>query len=138
MKMPAYGAGPAISRPGDLWVLGQHRLLCGDARDPGAYADLLGGAKAEFVFTDTPYNVPIDGHVCGLGRIRHADFAMGCGEMSAAKFTYFLEAIFRNMAANTVDGSIHQICMDWRHMAEMLAAGNAVTMNSRTFASGIR
>ena len=78
------------------------------------------------MFTDPPYNVPIDGHVCGLGRIRHADFAMGCGEMSEAEFTGFLEAVFRQLAANTVDGSIHQICMDWRHMPEMLAAGNAV------------
>jgi DNA modification methylase len=87
---------------------------------------LLDHAKAEFVFTDPPYNVPIDGHVCGLGRIRHADFAMGCGEMSEAEFKSFLEAVFRQLAANTTDGSIHQICMDWRHMREMLAAGGAV------------
>ena len=82
--------------------------------------------KAEFVFTDPPYNVPIDGHVCGLGRIRHVDFAMGCGEMSEAQFKGFLELVFRLLVDNTVDGSIHQICMDWRHMPEMLAAGHAV------------
>ena len=110
---------------GDLWELGPHRLLCADARDPASYEQLLKNAKAEFVFTDPPYNVPIDGHVCGLGRIRHADFAMGCGEMSEAEFTAFLEGVFRQLAANTVDGSIHQICMDWRHMNEMLAAGKA-------------
>jgi len=75
---------------------------------------------------DPPYNVPIDGHVCGLGRIRHANFAMGCGEMSEAEFTAFLEAIFRLLADNTLEGSIHGICIDWRHMPEMLAAGNAV------------
>jgi DNA modification methylase len=86
---------------------------------------LLGSAKAEFVFTDPPYNVPIDGHVCGLGRIRHADFAMGCGEMSEAEFKDFLAAVFHLLAENTVDGSIHQICMDWRHIPEMLAAGKA-------------
>jgi DNA modification methylase len=86
----------------------------------------MDGAKAEFVFTDPPYNVPIDGHVCGLGRIRHANFAMGCGEMSASEFTGFLAAVFRQLAEHTVDGSIHQICMDWRHMSEMLAAGNSV------------
>jgi ParB-like nuclease family protein len=123
---PQYGAGPPVTRPGDLWVLGQHRLLCGDARDNAAYVALLEGAKAEFVFTDPPYNVPIDGHVCGLGRIRHGDFAMGCGEMSAAEFTVFLESVFRLQAANSVNGSIHQVCMDWRHMAEMLAAGRNV------------
>jgi DNA modification methylase len=125
-ERPEYGAGSPTSRPGDLWMLGHHRLLCGDARDPGAYADLLGGSKAEFVFTDPPYNVPIDGHVCGLGRIRHGNFAMGCGEMSEAEFGDFLEAVFTQLATNTVDGSIHQICMDWRHMPEMLAAGRSV------------
>jgi DNA modification methylase len=125
-ETPAYKAGPAVTRPGDLWELGPHRLLCADARDPKAYVRLLGSAKAEFVFTDPPYNVPIDGHVCGLGRIRHADFAMGCGEMSEAEFKSFLEAVFALMADNTVDGAIHQVCMDWRHIPEMLAAGNAV------------
>ena len=122
-ETPAYSAGPVVTRLGDLWELGPHRLLCADARDPASYEQLLKNAKAEFVFTDPPYNVPIDGHVCGLGRIRHADFAMGCGEMSEAEFTAFLEVVFRQLAANTVDGSIHQICTDWRHMPEMLAAG---------------
>jgi DNA modification methylase len=125
-EIPPYPAGPTISRPGDQWELGQHRLLCGDARDAAAYAELLSDAKAEFVFTDPPFNLPIDGHVCGLGRIRHGNFAMGCGEMSQAQFTCFLETAFKQLAQNTVAGSIHQICIDWRHMGEMLAAGNAV------------
>lgn len=125
-ETPTYKAGPAVTRPDDLWELGPHRLLCADARHPQSYVQLLDQAKAEFVFTDPPYNVPIDGHVCGLGRIRHADFAMGCGEMSEAEFKGFLEAVFRQLAANTIDGSIHQICMDWRHIPEMLAAGTAV------------
>jgi hypothetical protein len=115
--------GHAVSQPGDLWLLGPHRLMCGDARRPAAYATVLDGQKAHFVFTDPPYNVPIDGHVGGLGRIRHGNFAMGCGEMTEAQFTEFLAAVMRCMAANSVDGSIHQICMDWRHMSEMLAAG---------------
>ena len=125
-EVPQYVADSTISRVGDLWELGQHRLLCGDARNKTAYDALLGGEKAEFVFTDPPYNVPIDGHVCGLGRIRHGDFAMACGEMSETEFTAFLESVFRLLAANSVDGSIHQICMDWRHMAEMLAAGRKI------------
>jgi DNA modification methylase len=125
-KIPAYAGGPAVSRPGDLWELGPHRLLCADARDQAAYGRLLGEHKAEYVFTDPPYNVRIDGHVCGLGRIRHANFAMGCGEMSSDQFASFLEGVFRQLAAFTVDGSIHQVCMDWRHMLEMLSAGNAV------------
>jgi DNA modification methylase len=124
--VPTYAAGPAVSRLGDLWQLGRHRLHCGDARDAAAFDVLMDGAKAEFVFTDPPYNVPIDGHVCGLGRIRHRDFAMGCGEMSEVEFTAFLEAVLGHAVANSVDGSIHQVCMDWRHMFEMLAAGRKV------------
>ena len=124
--VPPYAAGAAVSRLGDLWLLGQHRLLCGDAREQTAYEALLDGAKAQFVFTDPPYNVEIDGHVCGLGRIRHGNFAMGCGEMSEAEFTTFLATVFERLAANSTDGSIHQICMDWRHLAEMSAAGRKV------------
>lgn len=116
--------GPTVTRPGDLWVLGGHRLLCADAREKSSYDTLLKGERAEFVFTDPPYNVPIDGHVCGLGRIRHRDFAMGCGEMSREAFTRFLANVFGHLVANTKDGAIHQICMDWRHMGEMLEAGS--------------
>jgi DNA modification methylase len=121
--VPQYPCGPAVTQPGDLWLLGNHWLLCADARDQIAYESLLEGAKAQFVFTDPPYNVAIDGNVCGLGRIRHRDFAMGSGEMSEAEFTTFLQSVFDRLVENTVDGSIHQICIDWRHMWEMLAAG---------------
>jgi DNA modification methylase len=123
---PEMPAGPAVSHAGDLWLLGNHRLLCGDARLADDYAKVLERAKAQFIFTDPPYNVPIDGHVCGLGRIRHRDFAMACGEMSEEAFTGFLTTVFRNLAAHSFDGSIHQICMDWRHVAEITAAGRAV------------
>lgn len=116
----------AVSQRGDLWVLGPHRLYCGDARDQAAYDTLLAGDKAEFVFTDPPYNVKIEGHVCGLGGIHHREFAMASGEMSEGEFTAFLESVFQRLACNSVDGSIHDICMDWRHMGEMLAAGHEV------------
>ena len=125
-QAPAASPGLAVSRLGDLWQLGPHRLLCGDARDKAAYDQLLAGVKAEFVFTDPPYNVAIDGHVCGLGRVRHRDFAMGCGEMSEAEFAAFLKTVFALLAENTINGSIHQVCMDWRHMREMLGAGYQV------------
>jgi DNA modification methylase len=121
--VPQHSSGPAVTQTGELWLLGHHRLLCADARDGAAYDRLLEGAKAEFVFTDPPYNVAIDGNVCGLGRIRHREFAMGCGEMSEVEFTTFLKTVFDRLAEHTIDGSIHQICMDWRHMWEMLAAG---------------
>jgi DNA modification methylase len=124
--VPEPSLDPAVSQTGDLWLLGSHRLLCGDARDQAAYDHLLAGSKGEFVFTDPPYNVAIDGHVCGLGRIHHRDFAMGCGEMSEAEFTAFLKTVFALLAENSIDGSIHQICMDWRHSWEMLEAGRTV------------
>jgi len=124
--VPEPSLSPAVSQTGDLWLLGSHHLLCGDARDQAAYDQLLAGAKAEFVFTDPPYNVAIDGHVCGLGRIHHREFAMGCGEMSEAQFTAFLKTVFALLADNSMDGSIHQICMDWRHSWEMLEAGRTV------------
>jgi DNA modification methylase len=124
--VPQYPSGPVVTQAGDLWVLGNHRLLCADAREEAAYDRLLEGAKAAFVFTDPPYNVAIDGNVCGLGRTRHREFAMGSGEMSEAEFATFLQTVFGRLAEHTVDGSIHQVCMDWRHMWEMLAAGRAV------------
>jgi DNA modification methylase len=123
--IPAPPSRPT-SHPGDLWVLGAHRLLCADARANHSYEAVLSGAKAEFVFTDPPYNVPIAGNVSGLGQVRHRDFAMGCGEMSPEAFTQFLATVFTNLRNNTTDGSIHQICMDWRHLAEMMAAGKQV------------
>jgi DNA modification methylase len=123
--VPEPSPGP-VSQTGDLWLLGSHHLLCGDARDQAAYDQLLAGAKAEFVFTDPPYNVAIDGHVCGLGRIHHREFAMGRGEMSETEFTAFLKTVFALLADNSIDGSIHQVCMDWRHLWEMLEAGRTV------------
>src|SRR6185312_1989762 len=121
-----YDAENVVCQPGDVWVLGRHRLICADARNPNTYQQLLGKERAEFIFTDPPFNLPIDGHVCGLGRIRHREFAMGCGEMTSAQFTEFLQHSFACMASFSVPGSIHQICIDWRHLSEMLAAGNAV------------
>jgi DNA modification methylase len=111
---------------GDVWVLGRHRLICGDARQPADYARLLGEEKVDLVFTDPPYNVPIDGHVCGSGRIRHREFAMGVGEMSQDAFTSFLADALKPMAASCHDGAIAFVCMDWRHMTELLNAGAQV------------
>ena len=115
--------GIAISSLGDLWSLGRHRLLCGDARDDRAYEALLGADRVDLMFTDPPYNVPIDGHVCGLGKVRHREFAMASGEMSQATFTQFLTDALAPAAAVCRDGAIAFVCMDWRHMGELLAAG---------------
>jgi DNA modification methylase len=124
--IPERVPGPTVSRIGDLWVLGTHRLLCGDARDNRSYELLLNSGKAELVFADPPYNVPINGHVCGLGAIQHREFAMASGEMSPQAFTDFLKSTFACLIAHTTDGAIHYVCMDWRHIGEMMAAGNAV------------
>lgn len=125
-EVPAPEPGPAVTRLSDVWLLGQHRLICGDARDPATYAALMGSDRARAVFTDPPYNVKIDGHVCGSGTVKHREFAMASGEMDAAAFTAFLEASLGAMAAVSVDGAIHFTCMDWRHMAELQAAGSKI------------
>ncbi len=117
---------PRRVRPGDVWQLGRHRLVCGDALDPAVVATLMAGEQARMVFSDPPYNVRIDGHVGGSGKIKHREFAMAAGEMSVREFTDFLARGLRNMADHSVDGAIHFLCMDWRHMGEMLAAGQGV------------
>jgi DNA modification methylase len=123
-ELPALGEGPPVSRLGDLWILGNHRVYCGDSRDPKSFEALLESEKAQMVFTDPPYNVPIEGNVSGLGKVKHREYAMASGEMSSADFTRFLAAIFGDLATFSVDGSIHFVCMDWRHAAEILAAGS--------------
>lgn len=114
---------PNRVNPGDVWQLGAHRLACGDALDPVVMDVLMQGEQARMVFTDPPYNVKIDGHVGGSGKIKHREFAMASGEMTVPEFTGFLTQALHNLANSSVDGSIHYVCMDWRHMGEMLAAG---------------
>ena len=123
-KLPA--KAPRRCNLGDLWQLGAHRLICGSALEQATFAILMGNEQSAMVFTDPPYNVPIDGHVGNSGQIKHREFVMASGEMSVGEFTEFLKAAFTNMARFSVEGSIHYVCMDWRHMAEMLEAGQAV------------
>lgn len=120
---PLNRAEPAVSRVGDLWRIGDHTVLCGDSTDKAAYRTVMGNETAGLVFTDPPYNVPVAGHVSGLGQVAHAEFAMASGEMTEAEFTTFLQTVFRNLAAFSGNGSLHYICMDWRHMWEVMAAG---------------
>ncbi len=113
-------------KAGDVWQLGVHRLICGDALDAEIVTEVMAGETARMVFSDPPYNVPIDGHVGNSGKVQHREFAMASGEMTVSEFTNFLETAFRNMANCSMDGAIHFLCMDWRHMGEMLAAGEQV------------
>lgn len=116
-----------VSVMSDLWQLGPHRILCGDALKSESYALVLGHDKAQLVFTDPPYNVKIDGHVCGNGSVKHAEFAMASGEMSKEQFTNFLSTVISQLINHTTNGSLHYLCMDWRHMEELLTAGNQYT-----------
>jgi DNA modification methylase len=118
--------GPAVSVMGDVWVLGRHKLICGDARSSDDYVGLLGDERVDMVFTDPPYNVAIDGNVCGLGSVKHREFAFASGEMSQNEFTLFLEQSLGAMASVMRDGTIAFVCMDWRHMGELLTAGRSV------------
>jgi hypothetical protein len=125
--LPAEPSEPPITRVGDLWLLGHHRVYCGSALEDDAYAALMRGDKAAAVFTDPPYNVAIQGNVSGLGAVHHREFVMGSGEMSEAEYTAFLHRAFSACRRSTRDGSLHFICIDWRHMREILSAGRHVS-----------
>lgn len=118
--------GPSVSQTEDLWLLGRHRILCGSSLVSSTYERLLDGRKANVIFTDPPYNVPVDGHVCGNGAIKHAEFAMASGEMSKTEFTEFLASSFRLLEQHSKPGSVHFVCMDWRSLKEIVSAGERV------------
>jgi DNA modification methylase len=113
---------PPVTKPGDRWLLGEHQVDCADALAPESYDRLLGDEKAQMIFTDPPWNIPIEGNVSGLGAVKHQNFAMGCGEMTGAQFTQFLRTSLGHAANHSTDGSIHYVCMHWSKMAELLAA----------------
>lgn len=115
-----------ITQLGDIWQLGEHRVYCGSALETTSYKILLGAKKAQLVFADPPYNVPIQGHVSGLGKVKHREFAMATGEMDASSFIHFLRTFMQQVTKVSKDGSIHYICMDWRHLPEILAAAEGV------------
>ena len=115
-----------VSQLGDLWLLGKHRVLCGNALEPSSFKDLMAGRKADMVFTDPPYNLPIEGHVGGLGQFHHRDFAMASGEMSESEFTDFLAKFLALASANSKEGALAYVFMDWRHVGELLTAGKSV------------
>lgn len=111
-----------VTQTGDLWTLGTHRIICGDARDPAAYTRLMDGKPAQMVFTDPPWNVPIEGNVGGLGSIKHEDFAMASGEMTEPQFIEFLSTVIALLVQHSANGSIHFIAIDWRHVYELMTA----------------
>jgi DNA modification methylase len=118
-----FETGPAVSRNGDLWSLGKHRLICGNSLQESTFTTLMGPRRANVVVTDPPYNVKIDGNVCGKGSIHHREFAMASGEMTEEEFITFLTTSLRLLARFSTAGSVHFIFMDWRHMAALQEAG---------------
>jgi DNA modification methylase len=117
--------GPALTKRGDIWLLGNHRLICGDALEESTYSALMKDTKADVVFSDPPYNLVING-IVGRGAIHHREFAMASGEMSESEFFDFLCRALALLEGHSRDGSVHFICMDWRHAAEVLLAGKRV------------
>jgi DNA methylase/ParB-like nuclease domain len=117
--------GPAVARVGDCFLLAEHRLLVGDARKKKNFTRLLAGSKARMGILDPPYNVRVRGHVGGRGRTKHREFMCASGEMSPAEYTDFLKQTLSLCSAHSIDGSIHFVFIDWRHVGELTAAGKA-------------
>lgn len=121
-EVPAKSSSP-VSRPGDLWLLDQHRLLCGDSLDPQSYEQILAGRTIDCVFSDPPYNIKIEGVVSGLGKTKHRDFAMGVGEMSDEEFRAFLADYLERCKEHASEGAVIFACMDWRQADLLMLAG---------------
>jgi hypothetical protein len=121
-RLPPLGQ-TSVTQHGDVWQLGRHRLLCGDTRRADDVATLMQGEEARIAFLDPPWNVPVQGHIGGNGRIRHAEFAFASGEMSDEEFASFLALTLSNTSAHLVDGAIAFVCIDWRHFSQLEAAG---------------
>ena len=112
----------ATSQSGDLWALGKHRLLCGDARSQADVSRLMDGGAAAAVFTDPPYNLRVAA-IGGRGRVRHPEFAFASGEMTSEQFRRFLAETLANAVRASAAGAVHYVCMDWRHVDALIAVG---------------
>jgi DNA modification methylase len=124
-ELPNPADDPPVSQLDDR-IAGRHKLLCGSALDGSSYRRLMDRALAQAVITDPPYDVPINGHVSGKGRVRHREFVMASGEMGREQFTSFLCTAFELVARHSANGSLHYICMDWRHQFDLLRAAEGI------------
>jgi DNA modification methylase len=122
---PAWNDASPVTKSGDLWLLGEHRLLCGDARNVEDVARLMRSDKAAMAFLDPPYNVKVSG-IVGRGKTKHREFAMASGEMSRETFIEFLRNSLATAATVSRPGSVHFCCMDWKHIDQLLEAGREV------------
>jgi DNA modification methylase len=115
----------AVAELGDLWLLGKHRLLCGDAQQTSQFSRLMNGASAAAVFCDPPYNLRVSS-IGGRGRIRHPEFAFGSGEMQPKQFQRFLSKVLANGIRVSAPGAIHFVCIDWRHVVDLISVGRDI------------
>jgi DNA modification methylase len=125
-ELPSLTDAPPVSQPKDVWRLGRHSIVCGDALDELSYRLLMGPARAQAVFTDPPYNVPIGGHVSGKGRVRHREFAMASGEMDRQQYIRFLRTTVEHLGRYSAGASLHYVCIDWRHQFDLLVAAEGI------------
>ena len=125
-SVPYVPENEIVSQHGDVWLLGKHKIICGDSLQGETYQRLFHDVHANMVFIDPPYNVKIQGHVCGSGQTKHKEFAFASGEMNVAEFISFLKTSMANIAKHSVENSVHYICMDWRHISELLSASQDI------------
>jgi len=116
---------PAVTRPGDVWGMAGHRVLCGNSLQDSSFDALMAGLKANLVFTDPPYGVKVNGHVSGRGAIKHREFLMGSGEMSPAERLAFLRTATQLLSKHSSPSAIQFICIDHRHIGELLVAAES-------------
>lgn len=121
-NIPFIPDNEVVTREGDIWILGEHRIICGNSLQKDTLSQLMEDKKADMVFTDPPYNVKINGHVCGAGNVQHKEFKFASGEMTVEEFIQFLKTSFELLCMFSKDGSLHYICMDWRHIKEIITA----------------
>ena len=125
-ELPETATATVVSVKGDVWLIGAHKIICGDARDQDVMERLMGLQKAKMVFTDPPYNVRIQGHVSGSGNIKHREFAMASGEMTEKEFESFLKQSLGRLVEVTMEGGLIYVCMDWRHVETLLRVGRQI------------
>ncbi|QZP07730.1 DNA modification methylase [Caenibius sp. WL] len=118
-----------VTKTGDYFQLGDHRLVCGDALDEISWRRVLEGRQAQCVFSDAPYNCPIKGFVGGFGRHQHDDFLMFAGKESEEEFAAFLEAYLTHCRTFTSPGAVIFAAMDWRQIDVLLQAGRAAGLS---------